>query len=289
MPELSLADEDPKLATCNTLHQAHALSPTQSLVQNIVLSGKNEFLLQNGDGLRLRDIHFADHMPDMADEDRQTLRAARHKEFTILLSKKQLIACHLGPPDTEHPDRYGRLSVDVTSASGPFSLRRHLVAAGLAVVRPQSTTDQCCAALYRAEAGARESAVGIWATRTPLVRPVDPKTGNVDLPPSDFSIVEGWVRSVGEREREIYLNFGHQWAKDFTITVNKRKFSGSKVELEGLATLTGKRIRVRGIADPWGGGRIRVTRSNQIEVLTPLLSDTSRAHSMPDETATKQQ
>ena len=110
-----------------------------------------------------------------------------------------------------------------------------------------------------------------WARAAALIRNVDPKTGTVTLPRFGFAIVEGWVRSVGDRDRDLYLNFGRDWSTDFTATLRKRDFSGAAEDLARFAGLTGKRVRVRGVAEPWQGGRIAVTVPGQIEILTPLV------------------
>jgi len=74
-----------------------------------------------------------------------------------------------------------------------------------------------------------------------------------------FALVEGKVVSVRESGGTIYVNFGRQWSKDFTVTIlkrNARNFASAGLEPK---TLTGKRIRVRG----W----IEAARPEQIELI----------------------
>ena len=237
----------------------------------IIITDRDQLALVRGARVRLGDILFADRMPDMTDRDRERIRVARENGLQAIFADRDLFGCALVPKQQAAPDRdrYGRRFVDAVGGGKAFSLRRHMVAEGLALVLPTSSDAGCCAGLYRAEARARTLKKGIWGTDTPLIRRIDPGTGTVDLPESAFAIVEGWVRSVGDREREIYLNFGHRWASDFTATIKKSSFSGTQADLKRLVGLAGKRVRVRGVADSWRGGRIAVNDANQLEVLTP--------------------
>jgi len=233
--------------------------------QKVQAATDGELVLPDGTGLRLADTISAHRLPDIADATRLQLREARADITASILSVRSLIACALAPD----PDRYGRILGDAVDPQHPFSLRRHLIAEGLALVHPRSRIDTCCAALYRAEASARRAGKGVWADPAGLIRRIDRRTGSTDLPLSDFAIVEGRVLSVGDRERDLYLNFGRRWSTDFTVTVSKTAFSGTDRDLQRLVGLEGKRIRVRGVSDSWQGGRIQVFDPDQIEVLTP--------------------
>lgn len=251
-----------KLAPC---HEIRPTPQTDGSAARIRLADDGQLEVSGGTRLRLADVQSADRLPDMSDSIRATLRSARKNMLSSLISARILVACS----HSDNPDRYGRLFVDAVDSGEPFSLRRHLVAEGLALVFPRTRADTCCARLYRAEALARREKKGVWATTTKLIRTIDRRTGTTTLPASDFAIVEGRVLSVGDRERELYLNFGHRWTNDFTVTVVKSNFAGTEVDLARMADLAGKRIRVRGVSDAWQGGRIRVTDPDQIEILTP--------------------
>lgn len=255
------AQENKPLSPCDDMR------PAQITDEAARLRPADNGDISQSDGIRLRlaDTLSADRLPDIPDTIRARLRAAREDMVASLLSARPLVACSLGPD----PDRYGRILGDAVDPKDPFSLRRHLIAEGLALVHPRSRVDTCCAALYRAEAGARRAQKGVWANPTGLIRKIDRQTGSTSLPSSDFAIVEGRVLSVGNRERDLYLNFGRRWSTDFTVTVAKSAFSGTENDLERLTGLAGKRVRVRGVSDAWQGGRIQVTDPDQIEILVP--------------------
>lgn len=267
--EPSIAQDAIEVINCDNFRGQNLPQHEQPANSSIRIADKGDLILPDGNLLRLGDIHFADHMPGLPDTLRQSLRNARQQIQVSIIARKLLIACALSTDDSgADRDRYNRLIGDVVGLSEGFSLRRHLISQGLALVRPYLLSNDCCARLYRAEARARTLGKGIWSSAVPLIRKTDARSGAVTLPQSDFAIVEGYVRSVGDRKRDIYLNFGNVWASDFTVTINRKAFSGTEAEMEALTALAGRRIRVRGIADAWYGGRIQVTDIRQIEILT---------------------
>jgi len=79
--------------------------------------------------------------------------------------------------------------------------------------------------------------------------------------------VEGRVRSVGERERRTYLNFGRAWSEDFTVTIPKRSWTilaGDGVSASGLR---GRPVRVRGVLEEWNGPALTLSAPDALEIL----------------------
>jgi hypothetical protein len=66
-----------------------------------------------------------------------------------------------------------------------------------------------------------------------------------------FVLVEGRIRSIGERKQRTYLNFGGLWAEDFTIIISKTTWKQMSDRGMGAEALNGRRIRARGILQPW--------------------------------------
>jgi hypothetical protein len=79
-----------------------------------------------------------------------------------------------------------------------------------------------------------------------------------------FQLVEGRVREVSEVGRRIYLNFGGDWRKDFTLTIEAGDRSRFADDLSGLE---GRQVRVRGWLRDFNGPAIRLTHPEQLEVL----------------------
>ena len=90
-------------------------------------------------------------------------------------------------------------------------------------------------------------------------------------------LVEGVVTSVSDRANWTFVNFGADWRTDFTVAISARDRRRVAATLD-LATLAGKRIRVRGWIREWNGPLIEVDVAEQIEVLVGSLTiaDTSR-------------
>ena len=211
----------------------------------------------------LADVLFSERLSGLNEEDAQALNRARTALIRGITVEHTLTAV---PLDAE-PDRYGRLMIDAVDRSDRTSLRNILVSAGLAVVNPRSASPACCSGLYRAEARARSDRKGMWGLAEPPI-PVRLSSNGMAKPvPIGFTIVEGRVASIGKRERILYLNFGRDWKTDFTVTLARSDFDARQLRI--LESLAGRRIRVRGVADPWQGGRISVTLFSQIEILSP--------------------
>ncbi len=81
-----------------------------------------------------------------------------------------------------------------------------------------------------------------------------------------FTIVEGLVLSVGQAGSRIYLNFGNNWQRDFTVIVAKRNAKRFKGMIGNLKELAGRKIRVRGWMVSDRGPMIEVYYPGQIEL-----------------------
>ncbi|WP_420391888.1 thermonuclease family protein [Acuticoccus sp.] len=161
-------------------------------------------------------------------------------------------------------DRHGRVLgdivlEDVVADDTPKSLRDGLLEAGLALVEPTVMSVPCLEPLSAAERVAEAAGRGMWqepglsAGSSDLLRHV-----------GEGVVVSGTVRSVGGTRRTLYLNFGEDWATDFTVLVRR---DGTGDWPADLATLEGEQVRVRGVLDAWKGGMIEVEHPAQVERL----------------------
>lgn len=165
-------------------------------------------------------------------------------------------------------DRWNRLSVRVrlTEGPAPLDLARGLIEAGLGLVDAQAGEAFCQPELLIFEAAARAQSLGLW--KDGRYNPLE--TGQADRLRDrigTFTLVEGRIRTVGERKQRTYLNFGGHWAEDFTIIIPAKTW---KLMAErGLAstTLKGQRIRARGILESWQGTALTIQVPEMIERL----------------------
>ncbi|MBF9232828.1 thermonuclease family protein [Microvirga alba] len=165
-------------------------------------------------------------------------------------------------------DRWDRRSVRIWPSNdlNTVDFGRGLVEAGLALVDPAAAETFCQPELLAFEEKAREQSLGLW--RDDRYKPIS--TEHADRlrdRVGTFALVEGRVRSVGERAQRTYLNFGGHWAEDFTIVIPKKTWKSLVDRGLDAAALKGQRIRVRGILEPWQGTSLTLLVPEMIERL----------------------
>jgi endonuclease YncB( thermonuclease family) len=103
------------------------------------------------------------------------------------------------------------------------------------------------------------------ATAEPTALPIEaegpPRTKDC------FKLVEGRVRSVGDRGERLYLNFGDDVGKDFAAIVGGEalaEWSGGK---DALLALDGKKLRVRGYLSGGDAPLLRLDHAAQVELI----------------------
>jgi hypothetical protein len=148
------------------------------------------------------------------------------------------------------PDRWGRLSATlvVTSDAGPVDLGRVLVAAGFALVDAGEADRLCQPELLLREARARELRIGLWrGDRYMPIAAAELETLRQRV--GQFALVEGRIRSVGERRQRTYLNFGprlesrfhdHNSATNLAEHPRARPFGGGLEGPQGTGAGSGR-------------------------------------------------
>ena len=82
-----------------------------------------------------------------------------------------------------------------------------------------------------------------------------------------FALVEGRVRSVGERRQRTYLNFGTDRARDLTVTFPKRTWTIMRNKGLTAESLKGRSVWARGLVENWGGPALEIMASDLLEIL----------------------
>jgi hypothetical protein len=165
-------------------------------------------------------------------------------------------------------DRWGRrpVRIFVTSKSASLDLSSDLVEKGLAIVDPGADPVLCQPELLAIEETAREGRLGLWADGRYNPIPVD-QADRLKERVGSFVIVEGRVRSIGERKQRTYLNFGGHWAEDFTIIIPKKTWLLMAKRGLSADVLNGHAIRARGILQSWQGTALTLDLPEMIERL----------------------
>ena len=193
---------------------------------------------------------------DTASESHGPTAAA---EAVTRLAKGPLRIAPEGPPD-----RYGRLHANAYLPDGRW-LQEELVAAGLALVRPEGGIGDCVLTLLKREAAARASGAGFWADSNFLVKRTD--DSSLLARNGLYDLVEGRVVSVGYGSRMVFLDFGRNFRTDFTVMVPNSLVPRLLEAGIALETLEGRPVRVRGVIEDSGGPAIRIADPFALEIL----------------------
>lgn len=161
------------------------------------------------------------------------------------------------------PDRHGRIPSYVRLTSGA-TLQEILIDAGYARARWLPGEVACFLAFRRAEAGAEKARRGIWNSPDYAIRPAEDASllSSIGL----YELVEGRVVSVGHGTRMIFLDFGQDYRRDFTVMITPKVAEGLVAASFPPDALVGRRVRVRGVIEEGGGPAIRLNNAAELEV-----------------------
>ena len=170
-------------------------------------------------------------------------------------------------------DRHGHALAHVFIVQGDkrLWLQQALVADGFARVYSFPDNRSCVAELLASEAEARAEHRGVWGVSAYRVREASDLAG-LDRLMHSYQLVEGVVVAVGEARDRLYLNFGEDWRRDFTMSVERKDaaaFAAAGLDLKALA---GKRVRARGWLQWRNGPEIRATHAEQLELVPQAAS-----------------
>lgn len=220
------------------------------------------FVLDDGRRVRLAAIRlpsFADLPPDASAEERAGVAAHANAALTWIRTHALGRIVALWTPDVAR-DRYGRILAQVvTDEQGAGWLQGGLIDAGLARVATMPGAAAGAGALLQREARARVAARALW--RDPLYRPRTP--GETWPWLGTFQIVRGAVRVTAKVRSRVYLNFGDDWRRDFTILVERPGRAGFRDA--DLLDLRDQFIQVRGWLFPSNGPMIALDHPAALE------------------------
>jgi endonuclease YncB( thermonuclease family) len=216
--------------------------------------------LADGRAVRLLGIEAPKPYLARPGADAGTLAEAARQELERLAGGAR-IGLRLGAGQS---DRHGRILAEVRLGDGR-SLQEALVAGGFARVRPPAGDSACLGPLILLEREARRRKIGLW--RSPefgVIRADDP---SLIERKGLYVLVEGRVVSVGRGNRLDFLNFGRNWRRDFTVMVGAPVSASMAESGLAIATLSGRRVIVRGVIEESGGPAMRLNDPSEIEIL----------------------
>ncbi|WP_308910916.1 thermonuclease family protein [Pseudokordiimonas caeni] len=181
-------------------------------------------------------------------------------------AKAALERLALGQPVSLHceslrPDRHGALVAHIVR--GGEWLQARLVAGGDAFAFAGPGEKGTAPALLALADTARKAMTGLWALRAYAPRHAD-DAGSVT---GRFALIEGTVRKAARAGSTLYLNFGEDYRRDFTIEIPMRLAERMRTEGTDPLTLASRAVRVTGFVDWKGGPHIALTHPGQLAIL----------------------
>ena len=159
-------------------------------------------------------------------------------------------------------DRWGRVPARIIAAKDGTDLAALLLRDGEALVDVGDADALCRPALLAAEREVRVARRGAWASV--LLAASDPEALAKEV--GRFAVVEGRVLSVGERERRTYINFGHDFGRDFAVSISRRNWRRMQDLGLSAASLRGRTVRVRGIVEMRRAPSMEIVSRDMIEI-----------------------
>lgn len=214
-------------------------------------------VMTDGRALHLEGIRLPNAVQDRAP---QPIADQAFAELNALAKGRELDAYAVYPKE----DRYDRVRSQIFIHGTDTWLQIELLKKGLARVDIAPDRGECYRELYAAEADARRAGLGLWSDPAYVSRLAS------NLTPTDvgtFQIVIGKVLSTAANDGRVYLNFGQDWRRDFTVTISADDLKTFRRMGVDPLNYEGKLVRVRGIVQQVNGPEIAVGNPKQIELL----------------------
>ncbi len=245
----------PAIAACDLTGSERGVVAQVLDGETFVMADHRQVRLINAGLVKLSLVPNQNHDRALADAAKAAL--------TKLVGGKTVVLRYGGRPK----DRYGRILAQVyLGPSAGQWVQGAMVSQGFARVYSFHDNQACIEGLLAREKQARQARIGLWHVAAYHIKSAQ-KIKQLNGVPNSFQLVEGRVRKVAKFAKRIFLNFGEDWKRDFTITIPRvavRLFTKAKIDLNALA---GQKIRVRGWIELRNGPSIEVTHPDQIEML----------------------
>jgi endonuclease YncB( thermonuclease family) len=217
-------------------------------------------LLKNKELVRLTGIEIPDFTPYDSGPVAQSAKAV----LTDMLMNKTVRIYMTKNKDIGRKNRMGHVLYHLSIKEDSDAwVQGTLVRLGLARVRTDKSNPEMAAQLYEQERLARSEKLGLWSLPQFAIQTPEQSVNLLN----SYQIVEGRIESASRRQSMIFLNFGKDWRRDFTIGIksaNNRAFLKAKMDVMGLNTKT---IRVRGWVREYNGPYIEIDHPELIEIV----------------------
>ena len=183
---------------------------------------------------------------------------------------------------TGRANRMGHVLAHLARKQDDLWINGELVDGGFARVLTTASNPEMAEQLYALEQQARATGKGLWNSSSP-VRLMTVDEIERASPGGDIFVIEGTVNRAATSNNNLYLNFGSDWKKDFTVQITPalRKALARK-GIDAMA-LGGQRLRVRGWVRSWNGPFMELEAPERLEIVGDAAASEIPASPMPEE------
>lgn len=160
-------------------------------------------------------------------------------------------------------NRMGHRLAQIERTEDGLWVQGTMLSLGLARVRTTPSNSALASEMLKYEAEARKEKIGLWEIPTYAIHESAQAADFI----GSYQIIEGTIKNVAMKENRMFINFGDNWKKDFTISItpaNRRLFRKAGFDFQNM---NGQKIRVRGWISSYNGAYIEITHPQQIEIL----------------------
>ncbi len=204
----------------------------------------------------------ADGTVTLADGRRVRLAAVRLAEGAHAILEPLVAGRPVVPRGPAEPDRHGRIVAHLVRDDGLW-VQAELLRLGAALLMPEPEDAPVLDALRAAEREAELAGRGLWGGSDPPLRAAAAADGTA----GSWRIVRGKVRKAARVGDRIYLNFGGDYRRDFTVEIDGRDRKAFAVAGMDPLSLGGRTIEARGLVEDRNGPAIAVSLPVRLRLL----------------------
>lgn len=264
IPQLALAENTPAPASAKVIKgDFKTLKHTASNRVDTVIDAQT-VLMKDGKIVRLLGLGYP--LPAGEDID-MSMVAAKERLETLLPESTEVMLYQkrqVGEAKRGRVNRMGHMLAHLVKKDNAEWINGTLAGEGLAWVATDAANPEMADQLYALENKARKDGNGLWAkgSANGLLSPDTAGQGE-----GQFRVVEGTVNRAATSKNNLYLNFGADMRKDFTVMISadlRRQLSRKGVD---AMALSGKTIRVRGWLRNWNGPFLEMETPERLEIV----------------------
>lgn len=191
----------------------------------------------------------------------------------MLKGKKVKLYQRKKTKETGFKTRMEHLLGHLVRAQDGLWVQGYLISGGYVRIRPSQYNIEAATDMKTLESHAEKQQIGLWDMQQyPQYKKLSAENAADGL--NGWSIIEGTITKVASMNNIIYLNFGDDWRKDFTIMLEsdvRRAFAKDGIN---PMSLHGQRILVHGWLEEYNGPMIKL--------LNPVWLDLIDSQSLPE-------